>query len=100
MARYFEVSKALKSYIRDTNTWWTGSSTLILKIVALRLAACHAISANTERIFSALNRIITPDRNKLNLSTVSDIMTVRIYQLSQQKAVKMKLRHSSPAEQA
>lgn len=94
MKRYFEVAKSLKSYISDIYSWWTGSSTLILKIVALRLAACHASSANTERIFSALNRVITPDRNRLSLDTISDLMTVRIYRLSKQQNNKMRSRSS------
>lgn len=45
----------------------------------MRYASCHASSANTERIFSSLGRIVTPSRNCLNLRTIFDLISIQIY---------------------
>lgn len=44
----------------------------------MRLMACHASSANRERIFSTLGRLFSPDRNRLSLKTAFDMLTVQL----------------------
>lgn len=65
--------------------WWEESQLTMLKMMGMRFAACHASSANTERIFSALGRIYRPDRNRSALKTAFDLLTI---QLANQSAPK------------
>lgn len=82
--RYKVLIKPLTPPI-NTWEWWRRSELTILRRVGLRLAACHGSSANTERIFSALSATITPSRNRLNLSTAFDLISLRINLLSRDK---------------
>lgn len=66
------------SFITDTYKWWNGQEEFtVLKELGKRFACCHSSSANTERFFSGLNRILTPSRNRLSVETMFNIMTVR-----------------------
>lgn len=62
--------------------WWEEQNLPLLCQVAVRMPACHASSANTERIFSALKGIVTNSRNRLNLDTIFDLITIRVANLS------------------
>lgn len=64
-----ELEKEIKQYIRfalrnetmvaPVFDHWNSTEFQFLKIAELRLAACHASSANTEPIFSILKNIAT-----------------------------------------
>jgi len=43
--------------------WKSKRDLVIMKRVGMRLAACYASSANTERVFSGPSRICLPSRN-------------------------------------
>jgi len=81
---YLQKMKEMTEPIANVHDWWRKSGTVALKVVGMRLAACHASSANTERIFSGLGRIITPIRNRLNIKTVHELMSIRVFNLSRE----------------
>lgn len=73
-------------FISDVAAWWREQSWTYLSLVGQRMANCHASSANTERIFSALNRIVSPMRNRLSIGTIMDLITVHMSNKSRKKA--------------
>lgn len=79
-------------FITDLYIWWDESSFETLRVVGRRLAACHASSANTERIFSGLNHIVRPTRNRLRIESIYSLMTVRMQALAEQDKEKRKNR--------
>lgn len=80
---YIVELKALRPGKIDPYMWWKSKSTMpFLGYVGMRLSCCHSSSTNTERVFSALNRIISPLRNRLDMSTVMDMLSIRMYNLS------------------
>lgn len=81
--RYKYFLKREEQFDDNIFSWWNQRDTPLLKTVALRLAACHASSANTERIFSCLNRIAAPSRSRLNLQTIFDIASIQVHKLSE-----------------
>lgn len=97
LVRYKESLKDVTSYIQNVYSWWDQQKGYsVLKKVGLRLAACHASSANTERIFSTLSATITPGRNKLGLDAVLDLTTLRVEKLSERKISSRRRSRSSP----
>lgn len=74
--------KSHEGFIPDVCNFWKSTGYSFLKRLGIHLAALRASSANTERIFSALNRIITPDRNRLDLITIGNLIQVRLNNLS------------------
>lgn len=60
----------------------------MIKYVGMRLGVCQSSSANTERLFSGLNRIITASRNRLTMKTVFELMVIRTAKLSKKEAKK------------
>lgn len=73
---------AQRGFIKSIHTWWGISELKLLKEVGLRFSACHASSANTERIFSALNKASTPSRNRSGVTNLFNLMMIRIFNLS------------------
>jgi len=96
--RYLREMQGSDARVDDVHAWWEASNTTVLKLVATRLAACHASSANTERIFSGLGRIWSPARNRLNLKSVYELMVIKIDRLSR-KSVKDRKKASSATGQ-
>lgn len=76
--KYFSIVKR-SGQIDDLYSWRKLQDLPLLRIAGLRCAAMHASSANTERIFSALNQIITMDRNRLKIDTIIDLISVKIF---------------------
>lgn len=81
--------KEFSSYLRDPNpkkvfinevysAWDKSASYPYLRLVGKRLAACHGSSANTERIFSALGRIMTASRNRMSLEAAFDMINIQM----------------------
>jgi len=96
--QFLQKMKATTTVINDVHSWWESSGSAVLKIIGARLAACHASSANTERIFSGLGRIITPARNRLNIKTVFELMCIRIHNLARNSVrARRERRSSAPA---
>lgn len=97
MKQEVERYKIIVQSIEPSNVWewWRQSDLSILRTVGIRMAACHASTANTERIFSGLAATITPSRNRLNLGTAFDLISLRINLLSRQKRA-VRRRTSSP----
>lgn len=58
--------------------YWSQSNLLLMRTVALTLTCCHGSSANTERLFSALDRLVTPSRNRLLAETLSQYLSIRV----------------------
>lgn len=79
---YIDCIRSIRHFITDVKTWWVDSNFGHLREIGIRLAACHGSSANTERIFSGLNHIITSTRNALNTQTLFELMTIKIHQMS------------------
>lgn len=75
---YYRLSKEEGEPVDNINSWWDNTHLSVLKLVGLRLASSHASSACTERVFSALNRIVTPERNRLDLDTLYNLIAVKI----------------------
>ena len=100
--RYIQVIKNSTGEIEDVYEWWQSSRTVVLKVVGARLAACHSSSANTERVFSGLGRILTPSRNRLHLRTVFELMSIKIFRLSRNsvKATRTKSQKDGESEVA
>lgn len=82
MANYQVLLTRDLPHVKDTYSWWQSSKFDKLKHVGKRLSACHSSSANTERMFSGLNRIISSSRNRLNMRTILELMIVRTAKLS------------------
>lgn len=61
----------------------------------MRLWLCHASSANTERIFSGLGRIMTPLRNRLSLKTITELMSIKVAKMSSNSLCSFQRRASS-----
>lgn len=79
--------------------WWRQSDLSILRTVGIRMAACRASTANTERIVLGLAATITPSRNRLNLGTAFDLISLRINLLSRQKrAVRRRTPNPQPSQ--
>lgn len=79
---YIERIRPITHFITDIKTWWLDAGFPHLRDIGIRLASCHGSSANTERVFSGLNRIVTSTRNALNIQTLFELMTIRIHRLS------------------
>lgn len=71
--------------ISDLFQSWLNCPYQLLKNFGLRFAACHASSANTERVLSTLNCLITPRRNRLNISLAEDLLSLKIFEDSARK---------------
>lgn len=56
--------------------WWTKTPMPCLKAVGCRLAALHSSSANFERHFSAMNRTLTCDRNRMHVITLFKLVAI------------------------
>lgn len=65
--------------IDDVFEWWSDSQDSFLKLIAIRLSRMHASSANTERIFSSLQRDLTPSRNQLSFDTMTNLLRIRLF---------------------
>lgn len=65
--------------IDDVFEWWSDMQDSFLKLIALRLSHMHASSANTERIFSSLQRDIVPSRNQLSFDTITNLLRIRLF---------------------
>jgi len=77
--RYINRPKKGDESIRDVHTYWKSKRDfIILKQVGMRLAACHASSANTERIFSALSRMCIPARNRLSIDSLTNLLSIML----------------------
>lgn len=74
---------AQRGFIKSIHTWWGISELKLLKEVGLRFSACHASSANTERIFSALNKASTPSRNRSGVTNLFNLMMIRTIYLAE-----------------
>lgn len=74
--------------IADVPNWWVRQEKYtILKPLALKLACCHASSANTERFFSRLGRLISPTRTCLSLQMIQHLIGIRIFRLASEKTI-------------
>lgn len=76
------------SYIEDIYGWWDQANLPAIRIIGMRCAACHGSSANTERIFSSLRRILGSSRSRLQVQTINELMAIRINKASQQSIKK------------
>lgn len=79
---YKQTVKGITDYVPDVRIWWSQSKFTFLKEIALRLLTLVPNSANTERVFSALKQIMSPRRNRLDICSVYDLMTVKIHSSS------------------
>lgn len=77
LVKYKKTIKSLAEPV-DVFTWWKNCELPLLKNIGSRFAACHGSSVNTERIFSALGRIFTPDRNRMSVKTAFDLLTIQL----------------------
>jgi hypothetical protein len=97
---YFNAIKMNREFITDLFGWWEEAKWDGFKIAGMRLAACHASSANTERIFSGLNQIATKNRNRLLTKSLFDIMCVRMFALGKDdKAKRVRVRRTEEEEE-
>lgn len=80
--RYRKVVRDRSAPIDNLFSWWNSCPLNLIKLIGSRFAACHASSANTERIFSSLTRTITPSRNRLNLNLSQDLLCIKIIENS------------------
>lgn len=97
LSKYLSKMKKLREYIVDIHKWWLNEKDLpLLRAVGLRFARCHSSSANTERTFSGLNRIITYDRNRIGIRTAYELMSIRIAVKSGQEVTRRIKKKPSP----
>lgn len=80
--RYTSDVSKIKS-VEDIYSWWSTGDTIILKMVATRLIACRASSINTRRVSTTLETNLFNEG--FNVSLLSDMLTIRIAQLSARK---------------
>lgn len=78
LERYEDILETLGEEIVDLRSWWKAQEFTFLNAIALRLCFIPN-SANTERVFSALKIILSPRRNRLDISTVFDTITVKMH---------------------
>lgn len=78
LAGYMDWIVNNKRVISYVYSWWTDRPCTTLSVTEQRMANCHASSSNTERIFSAFNRLVTALRTRLNLDTIQDSMTINM----------------------
>lgn len=84
ISMYLDLSRIVEP-IEDHYEWWESARLPLLKTIGMRFASLHASSANTERIFSALNQIVSPDRNRLNIETIHNLIAIKIFYRSESK---------------
>lgn len=80
---YESTAKSQRNFVTDVYGWWCSVDGFnFLNLVGKRFAAMHASSANTERIFSGLSRILTGSRNRLDTGTIFELLSIRVCTLS------------------
>lgn len=72
----YETRLSSANLADDTYCYWEDSNLYELASIGKRLAACHASSANTERVFSTLARIATNRRARLSLPTIKRLLCI------------------------
>lgn len=100
--KYRECLKTQTKLIENIYEFWCSRREYpLLSTVAKRLATCHGSSANTERIFSCLNSLITPSRNRLSLRAAFELLTIKLVERPKSKrrsAFKHTLANLEPTE--
>lgn len=95
---YIKSPNPKRIFITDLYSSWSKTAIYpTLRIVGMRMAAVHASSVNTERIFSSLGRIMTASRNRLSLETAFDLLNIQL--ASSQKKLRREFRNVSIIEE-
>lgn len=61
----------------DVLNWWLQYGPIELRQMALDILSIPAMSAEVERVFSSAKRLLTPDRNALNIESLEIYETLR-----------------------
>jgi len=79
LRRYLLRPKRVDETVADVYLFWKSKRDMVTpKQAGMRFAACHASSANTERIFPALSRICVPTRNRLSIDSISNLLSIML----------------------
>lgn len=90
----------MTTFVKDPYDWWKSQADLtVIRTLGMRLSCLHSSSANTERFFSGLSRIITPSRSRLSIDTIFELMVVITFRRSQQRSPRARSASSQAAQE-